>query len=149
MKSVCGRKTGRTNDPNYRTPHCANYHPGEAEPRTRLPLPATSPPLRCSGGEAGLPVPCCPRPLRARAAFPTTLSCPLPVRPPAFLPLGSCTHTHTHLDITSARTVNLLLPPFSPPSGEMPCPHTLSAPIPFPLYTEGPMRRNVSWLPLS
>jgi len=37
----------------------------------------------------------------------------------------------------------------SPPSRMMLCPHTLSVPIAFPLCTKGPMRRNVSWLPLS
>lgn len=37
----------------------------------------------------------------------------------------------------------------SPPSRMMLCTHTLSVPIAFPLYTKVPMRRNVSWLPLS
>lgn len=36
MKSVRRRKTGRTNDPNYKKTHCANYHPtddGASHPR--------------------------------------------------------------------------------------------------------------------
>lgn len=63
MKSVCRRKTGRTNDPNYKKTHCANYHPmedgashaGLAQPPA-LPSPVHSP------GTGTLLWPPCPAP---------------------------------------------------------------------------------------
>lgn len=43
MKSVRRRKTGRTNDPNYKKTHCANYHPTDCGASHPRPCPAARP----------------------------------------------------------------------------------------------------------